>query len=32
VVREFTEEELEIMRVVGMYFEQWEDFEFVEYE
>jgi CheY-like chemotaxis protein len=32
VVREFTEEEVEIMRILGEVLEQWEEFEFVEYE
>ena len=32
VMREFTEEELEVMRAVGEFFEQWDEFEFVEYE
>jgi len=31
VMREFTEEEIEIMRTVGEFFEQWDEFEFVEY-
>jgi hypothetical protein len=32
VVREFTEEEVEIMETLGKTLEQWEEFEFVEYE
>ena len=32
VVREFTEEELETLKVIGKVLEQWEEFEFVEYE
>ena len=32
VVREFTEEELETLKVIGEVLEQWEEFEFVEYE
>jgi len=32
VVREFTEEEVEVMRTLGEILEQWEEFEFVEYE
>jgi hypothetical protein len=32
VVREFTEEEMEIMETLGKTLEQWEEFEFVEYE
>jgi hypothetical protein len=32
VVRKFTEEEVEIMRILGEMLGQWEDFEFVEYE
>jgi len=31
VMREFTEEEIEIMRKIGKFFEQWDEFEFVEY-
>jgi len=31
IMREFTEEEIEIMRTVGKFFEQWDEFEFVEY-
>jgi hypothetical protein len=31
VMREFTEEEIEIMRKIGEFFEQWDEFEFVEY-
>jgi hypothetical protein len=31
IMREFTEEELEVMRAVGEFFEQWDEFEFVEY-
>jgi hypothetical protein len=31
VVRELTEEELDILRTVGEVLGQWEDFEFVEY-
>ena len=31
-VREFTEEEEEILEIVGSFLEQWEEFEFVEYE
>jgi DUF1009 family protein len=32
VRREFTEEEVKIMRMLGKVLEQWEEFEFVEYE
>jgi len=32
VVREFTEEELEVLREIGMFLEQWEEIEYVEYE
>ena len=32
VVREFTEEEVEVMKTLGKILEQWEEFEFVEYE
>jgi hypothetical protein len=32
VVRKFTEEELETLKVIGKVLEQWEEFEFVEYE
>jgi hypothetical protein len=32
VVREFTEEEVEVLETLGRMLEQWEEFEFVEYE
>ena len=32
VIREFTEEEVEVMRTLGEILEQWEEFVFVEYE
>jgi hypothetical protein len=32
VVRELTEEEMEVLEAVGRFFEQWEEFEFTEYE
>jgi CheY-like chemotaxis protein len=32
VVREFTEEEVEVLEALGRVLEQWEEFEFVEYE
>jgi hypothetical protein len=32
VIRQFTEEELEVLETLGKVLEQWEEFEFVEYE
>jgi hypothetical protein len=32
VIREFTEEELEVLEVLGLFLEQWDEFQFVEYE
>jgi hypothetical protein len=32
VMRQLTEEELEVLRLVGEVLEQWEEFEFTEYE
>jgi len=32
VIRQFTEEELETLEIVGRILGQWEEFEFVEYE
>jgi hypothetical protein len=32
IMREFTEEELEVLRTLGEVLEQWEEFSFVEYE
>jgi DUF1009 family protein len=32
VVRGFTEEELEVLEMLGEVLEQWEEFSFVEYE
>jgi len=32
VVREFTEEEVEVLEMLGGELEQWEEFEFVEYD
>ena len=30
-VRKLTEEEMEVLEVVGRFLEQWEEFEFTEY-
>jgi hypothetical protein len=32
VMREFTEEELEVLEIMGLFLEQWDEFQFVEYE